>query len=781
MKSVFRKLKSRKKDDADRSGSASVISNASGKQPVPQPDAQQNSASSQKGGSNTLSVTSTKPIDQIGNILALPASSVAEDPREIIHINPPSICPICYNFDPYHAPPDGDAANTPWACSEYKIPQDTPIARIDVEKSEQLLEAAKAGCLYCVMVTSSLGAVQPGWENEKSFVHIFLAAGLPVIVRLQFGGTSTVTMTREQMLGMGVELPEGQTMNFVITVSDPEKPPIEVEIYRPIVPDDQITVADIAMSPLVQHVGFADEIPPHAGSQECFDFIKDKVGTCVKTHTCTKDGVLPMLPDRVLWVEANNSSRIQLLEPQSIRAPFMAVSYCWGPPEPNAFLTDAKTLEAKKAGIRFNDLPPLFQDIVSTARVLGIEYVWIDRLCIIQGDENDFGKTAPKMGDIYGNATLTIATASAVTENDRILVPRGEKWFAYDLKVNVNGLGALTLRFRRRAYSLGKESSGGEYGKISSRAWIWQERLLATRTVFFTDGALKFECRCHSFWEGFDRGLVGHSWSSQLDSMTHIKWTGLVEEYMGRDITRPSDRLPAMDAVMKRIERATGWTPFWGLWANALVESLSWQSKESSQSSKHECRMNPGHYAPTWSWASVDGPISYVSARPFSVMEENDPMQWDLECRSLNEASGLIRFAGHIILLELHCTVEPNILYDENPTGQDKYSYRYEVKGPTDLKGFPMKADVAVKPWSGTLNGEQVSTVIRVPYGETPPTQPWSSHCLCLLVGKRKMRSLVLFLGRSLRESGAWERIGMVDGISPAVFSLSQRQLIDVV
>ncbi|OBU00198.1 hypothetical protein VE01_01842 [Pseudogymnoascus verrucosus] len=39
---------------------------------------------------------------------------------------------------------------------------------------------------------------------------------------------------------------------------------------------------------------------------------------------------------------------------------------------------------------------------------------------------------------------------------------------------------------------ISKEDTGGGYGKVSTRAWIWQERLLAERTIFFTPSALKF-------------------------------------------------------------------------------------------------------------------------------------------------------------------------------------------------------------------------------------------------------------------------------------------------
>ena len=108
----------------------------------------------------------------------------------------------------------------------------------------------------------------------------------------------------------------------------------------------------------------------------------------------------------------------------------------------------------------------------------------------------DFQAQASKMGQIYGNATLTIATASATTEHDLILLPRGPERLSVDVDADISGLGKLKLSVRFLSHSLGKKS-GGDYGKMSTGAWIWQERLLAARTVFMTPTALIFECRCY--------------------------------------------------------------------------------------------------------------------------------------------------------------------------------------------------------------------------------------------------------------------------------------------
>lgn len=419
------------------------------------------------------------------------------------------------------------------------------------------------------------------------------------------------------------------------------------------------------------------------------------------------------------------------------------------------------------------------------ARELGVEYLWIDRLCIIQADENDFKTQTSKMHEIYGNATLTIAAASAASEKDRILVERGLNWQSYNLNMKIDHVGSIPIKFRRRTHELGKESRGGDYGRISTRAWIWQERLLSSRTVFFTPTALKFECRRHAVWEGFGPAVKGHSWSAKLDNVTHSSWTTQVEEYTGRDITRPSDRLPAMEAVMRRIAQNKGWSPLWGMWTNVLVESLCWQSKTADNDRHILCRMNPAYYAPTWSWASVDGPISYVSARGMGGLEAHDPLVYDLEVRSVNAGSGLIRVAGRVVRVALNCRVEAAEQEDPEgggPAAGRRLRYTYEIPMVYgEDRAYGIHADVHLKPWSRTVAGKLEESVVRVPYGEAPPEASWSASCFCLLVARMTLRTEVLFLGVSPREPASCERIGMVSGLPPALFEGSPRMILDII
>ncbi|KIN07040.1 hypothetical protein OIDMADRAFT_150311 [Oidiodendron maius Zn] len=722
-------------------------------------------------------------MEDIRRLLRQPATTATDKQKYTFRFKPRALCPVCYNLDPYQAPPNVSWDKKSWAQIEYIIPEKTPASEIEVYSPEKLREAAKKGCLYCTIVAATLAAVHPGWETKETFPFIFLAAGAPAIVRLNFGKTAIWAMTREQASGfLGLDIPEGPDMEFVVAAGEGETPkrPIEVEIYRPIIPDDQLTIVDIALTPLVENLGFAEEISPHSGDQQCFNFIKQNIATCIKHHQCGIGGALPLLPDRILWIESNGMARIKLLEPKNIRAPYIALSYCWGPLSPNTYLTNSRTLNARKAGIEFSDLPRLFQDVIQTARALEIEYVWIDRLCIIQGDNKDFKLQAHKMDGIYGNATLTIAAASAINENDPILSPRDKEFKSYDMSVDSGGIGSVKLRCRRLSPALRTEDSGGDYGRMSTRAWIWQERLLAARTVFFTPTALKFECHVHSIWEGFNKDRAGHSWSSQIDNMTHDSWTRLVEEFTSRNITRPSDRLVAMNAVMMRVSESTGWSPFWGLWTDSFIEDLCWASKSGGKGENHTCRMNPGHYAPTWSWASVDGPVQY--SIPIKELDENNPNIGDLECQSLDKASGLIKVSGHVIFAKLHVTVKPNESHENDSTEHQKFLYEYKVKGQNqeDEDGFPVTPDVPLKPWSGNIMGKSLSTAIRVPYGEKPPEQSWTADCLCVLVAKKKMQCDVLVLGLSMKVDFVWERIGRASRIIPATFSSTKRIPIEI-
>ena len=314
--------------------------------------------------------------------------------------------------------------------------------------------------------------------------------------------------------------------------------------------------------------------------------------------------------------------------------------------------------------------------------------------------------------------------------------------------------------------------------------------MLSARNIFFTESALKFECHAHSIWEGYGEGVTGSSWSTQLDHVTHKTWMDLVEEYTRRDITRASDRLPAMTATMRRIAKARGWSPLWGMWANAPVDSLGWQAKRwEGPGFPHLCSVRPGFYAPSWSWASLEGAVSYTEVRDTDTAEyDHDPVVADLEVQKWDAASGVITVSGCVAVRTLTCEVTERPWGEDGgermPPGSKGFHYIYEMGGLLlrDKKGGAMsiRADAALQPWTGVIGGEHLSTVVRVPHGEPWPEASWAGDATCLLVQRQALRCLVLILGRSRRVPGAWERIAIASGADPGLFAGAARVVLDI-
>ena len=60
-----------------------------------------------------------------------------------------------------------------------------------------------------------------------------------------------------------------------------------------------------------------------------------------------------------------------------------------------------------------SEMPRAFQDVVTVTRKLGLRYLWIDSLCIIQDPSGDWPTEAPKMGEYHGAAFISISADPA--------------------------------------------------------------------------------------------------------------------------------------------------------------------------------------------------------------------------------------------------------------------------------------------------------------------------------------------------------------------------------
>src|ERR1700733_13859768 len=129
---------------------------------------------------------------------------------------------------------------------------------------------------------------------------------------------------------------------------------------------------------------------------------------CKAHEICQSSNIPNISPTRIINV-ANGQLRLE--EPEILQEPYVALSHCWG--SSNLPKGTKATMKLLKIGIDWNTLTQTFRDAIMLTRKLGFHYIWIDSLCIIQDDENDWRVEASKMAGIYENAVLVVsATAS---------------------------------------------------------------------------------------------------------------------------------------------------------------------------------------------------------------------------------------------------------------------------------------------------------------------------------------------------------------------------------
>lgn len=131
---------------------------------------------------------------------------------------------------------------------------------------------------------------------------------------------------------------------------------------------------------------------------------------CLRNHyICTfRTNTLPALPYRVLDVGSLVGSQDPFLSVGTGRlGRYVTLSYRWG--EVNTFVTTSKNIDEYRRRVSPHVLPKTLQDAIHVTRELGIRFLWIDGLCIVQDSALDWDQQSATMSDIYQNSFVTIS------------------------------------------------------------------------------------------------------------------------------------------------------------------------------------------------------------------------------------------------------------------------------------------------------------------------------------------------------------------------------------
>jgi hypothetical protein len=201
--------------------------------------------------------------------------------------------------------------------------------------------------------------------------------------------------------------------------------------------------------------------------------------------TCAVRSEKIQLPKRLVDLKSKKPKIVDSasinLAPEAVR--YIAFSHKWGK-MPEAALSTKTNLQARRTAIPPRGIPPSFADVIAITKALGCDYLWIDCLCINQGEDGDFAEQAVSMQAVFSNAYCVIAAASADGAVDGFLKRDTESNPLDAVKVGSVYFSAVTNDFSRDVLK----------SPLNSRGWVLQERALARRTIFFTANQMYWEC-----------------------------------------------------------------------------------------------------------------------------------------------------------------------------------------------------------------------------------------------------------------------------------------------
>jgi hypothetical protein len=338
---------------------------------------------------------------------------------------------------------------------------------------------------------------------------------------------------------------------------------------------------------------------------------------------------------------------------------YATLSYSWGLSRP--FTTTQSNVDSFLNSLPAESLPKTFHDAIETAWELGLRYIWIDSLCIIQDDLDDWRREASRMKDVYSGSSVTISASDAKDSTQGCFVDYGLDLWENDGKgvvpmtVAIRGKLALEIRvhqgdIRRRTLD----------SNLSTRGWTLQEQILSHRVIHCMRPEIHWNCHRKYHTESqftFDgarfkpflsKFLPSHATAAEMQRL----WVEWMTDYSTRDLTVTKDRLGALAGMVQYFGERTGFKHILACWRETLIDDLLWirggDVIDPSMSLPQ---------VPSWSW-------------PTRV--------WKISFRFFDRAMGGLKYVAHdhmkIVETSIHWTGEPMV--------SDLLSTNLVVEGP---------------------------------------------------------------------------------------------------
>ncbi|KAF2683626.1 hypothetical protein K458DRAFT_304318 [Lentithecium fluviatile CBS 122367] len=301
------------------------------------------------------------------------------------------------------------------------------------------------------------------------------------------------------------------------------------------------------------------------------------------------------------------------------------IDHMWGP-GPQDYVTLSQNYSERTTGMRLDRLPATFRDAIRVTRSLGIQYIWIDSICIVQDDYEDRRENIQHMAAIYTNAYCVLAAGYATSAHSGFLGDRKERDYV---------TLAPETDFHTAFYICENIDHFEEHvlnSPLSRRAWSLQSHALARRTIFFTEYQMYWQCghgvRCETMTKmrsnsaaflgdpDFPKMLKSCSRAEQI-----LRIQSLYRQYSRLKLSNATDRPLAIAGLQQRILRTMDVRGAFGILFSAekrgiLHRSLLWHRASDTSSLERISYFNTetGDVPiPSWSWMAYSGGIDYFN------------------------------------------------------------------------------------------------------------------------------------------------------------------------
>lgn len=468
-----------------------------------------------------------------------------------------------------------------------------------------------------------------------------------------------------------------------------------------------------------------------------------KLEDCTSNHPSCQEHVNErgsFLPTRLLDVRPLLGKQVRLVLSERLKAKYMALSYCWGGDQP--IKLTRSNIQQLQSGLPLEHLPKTVQDAVRITRWFKIDYLWVDALCIIQGDAIDWAREAQTMDLVYRHSTLTIAAQGAKSSKDGCFARRSPlmlqscKMFEDSRGNEIHFNSVFDARTARWAHF--------PRSPLCKRAWAVQERFLSPRILYFGD-ILTWECCEIERTEiqqnvGYEKGslkgrripphhaneLDGEAFDRAILDFTHL-WRLIVAYYTSSQISHVEDWGTAIQGCIKFLGWWTGFDNLAGLWRPVLPDELLWSATFNKTASERQ--------APTWSWLGLNASIETRLSQDGHLLVEI--LHAEVSC---SISDGRLRWDGSIILTGFLSPIQKS----------------HDIEGKEVVK-VDHCIEITMRPDSGSLEDSEVF-FLPIRRGSLD-----DEYQFFLFFG--------IIVSKSTTEAGAYERRGFLSAVGEGPLS----------